>query len=170
MNPTGKKFISLFLVFSLMMLSVNLYAKKRRGAELIITRKSGNPIVGELIAVKEDSLLILTKWTERDVSIDIGDIEVIRVEKKTKALEGAGIGLLIGGGGGALLGSSNEENPGDMVLIGGLYGGALGLLIGALAGACVDADKTFQIEGMTDAEIQETLDKLRKKARVRDYK
>ena len=39
MNPTGKKFISLFLVFSLMMLSVNLYAKKRRGAKLIITKK-----------------------------------------------------------------------------------------------------------------------------------
>ncbi len=31
-------------------------------------------------------------------------------------------------------------------------------------------DKTFQIKGMTDSEIRVTLDKLREKARVRDYK
>ena len=30
--------------------------------------------------------------------------------------------------------------------------------------------QTIQIEGMTDSEIQETLKKLRKKARIRDYK
>ena len=30
MNPTSKKFISLFLALSLMMLSANLYAKERR--------------------------------------------------------------------------------------------------------------------------------------------
>ena len=70
MNPTGKKFLSLFLVFSLMMLSVNLYAKERRGAKLIITKKDGQQIEGELITVKPNSLLLLN--TEgKDVPVDL---------------------------------------------------------------------------------------------------
>jgi ABC-type lipoprotein release transport system permease subunit len=48
----------------------------------------------------------------------------------------------------------------------GLIIGTVGAIIGAVAGT----DKTIQLEGMTDSEIQETLDKLRKKARIRDYK
>ncbi|NIO48596.1 MAG: hypothetical protein GTN73_04040, partial [Candidatus Aminicenantes bacterium] len=86
-----KKLISLFLVFSLMMLSVNLYAKERRGATLIITKKDGQRIKGELITVKPNSLLLLD--TEgKDVSVDIADIRVIRVVKRSKLLLGAGLG------------------------------------------------------------------------------
>ncbi|NIM59026.1 MAG: hypothetical protein GTO16_08810 [Candidatus Aminicenantes bacterium] len=76
----GKKFIALFLVFSLMMLSVNLSAKERRGAKLIITKKEGYQIEGELITVKPNSLLLLS-ITGKDVSVDIADIEVIRIVK-----------------------------------------------------------------------------------------
>jgi len=47
-----KKFLALFLIFSLIILSVNLYAKERRGAKLLITKKDGQQIRGELIAVK----------------------------------------------------------------------------------------------------------------------
>jgi len=76
----GKKFIALFLAFSLMMLSVNLYSKERRGAELIITKKDGQQIKGELITVKPNSLLLLD--TEgKDVSVDIVDIRIIRIVK-----------------------------------------------------------------------------------------
>ncbi len=83
MNPTGKKSVSLFLVFSLMMLSVNLYAKERQGATLIVTKKDGQLIKGELITVKPSSLLLLD--TEgKDVSVGIADIKVIRVVKKSK--------------------------------------------------------------------------------------
>jgi hypothetical protein len=103
MNPTGKKFLSLFLVFSLMMLSVNLYAKERRGAKLIITKKNGHQIEGELISVKPTSLLLLnTEGT--DVSIYIEDIKVIRVVKKSQVGKGMLYGFLIGAGGGAFIG------------------------------------------------------------------
>jgi len=44
-----KKFTALFLVFSLMMLSANLYAKEKRGATLIITKTDGQRIKGELM-------------------------------------------------------------------------------------------------------------------------
>ena len=176
MNPTSKKFISLFLVFSLVLLSGNLYAKKR-GAELTIIKKDGHLIRGELIAVKEHSLLLLAGI---DVSIDIEDIKVIEIEKKSKVGKGALYGLLIGAGLGIMTGLiSGDDPPGTWLLpmtagqkaaIGGAAFGALGLLGGVLFGAAAGTDKTIQIEGMTDSEIQEAMDKLRKKARIRDYK
>ncbi len=80
-----KKFISLFLVFSLVMLSVNLYAKERRGAKLIITKKNGQQVKGELITVKPNSLLLLD--TEgKDVSVGIADIKVIKIVKKSQVV------------------------------------------------------------------------------------
>jgi hypothetical protein len=45
-----------------------------------------------------------------------------------------------------------------------------GALIGVIIGAVAGTDKTIQIEGMTDSEIEETLNKLRKKARIREYR
>ncbi len=51
-----------------------------------------------------------------------------------------------------------------------MIGGCIGALIGGIVGAGYGIDKTIQIEGMTDLEIEESLEKLRKKARIRDYK
>ena len=179
-----KKFTVLFLIFSLMMLSINLYAKERRGATLIIQRKSdqikntqlkGTPweeitgIRGELITVKPTSLLLLNP-EGKDMSVNITDIKVIRIVKKSKALLGAGIGFLILGGGGALIGylSSDYEEPAFSAIEYGLVGGLVGVVLGAGIGA--GKGKTIQIEGMTNSEIKETLNYLRKKARIRNYK
>ena len=197
MNPTSKKFISLFLIFSLLILSVNLYAKERRGAELIIqrigdqvrqvkkTRLEGTPwetsvitgIWGELIAVKQDSLLLLDAGG-KDVSVNIAEIKVVRIVKKSEFWKGAMYGALTGGGAGALIGYSRGDDEPEVFASAtaeekALMFGALGLIIGGLIGILLSAnskDKTIQIEGMTDLEIQKTMDKLRKKARIRDYK
>lgn len=189
----GKKFIALFLAFSLMMLSANLYAKERRGAELIIQRKSdqvrevkktrmeGTPwetsvitgIWGELIAVKQDSLLLLDAGG-KDLSVDIADIKVIRIVKKSKARKGALYGLLIGGVIGAAAGSREKDDfifsSSELATMGGLVFGSLGALLGVGIGAVAGTDKTILFEGMTDLEIKEARDKLRKKARIRDYR
>jgi hypothetical protein len=172
MNPTGKKFISLFLVFSLVMLSVNLYAKERRGAKLRVAKKDGQQVEGELITVKPNSLLLLNN-EGKDVSVDIADIKVIRVVKKSKAV----VGFLVGACLGAILGAIGyqDSEPGtgeglftrnQVVVLLAITGGLCGGWTGAQAGK----DKTFQIEGMTDLEKRKVLDKLRKKARIRDYK
>ena len=174
MSLSSKRFISLFLFFSLMMLSMNLYAKERRGSKLIITKLDGQLIEGELIAVKQNSLLLLD--TEgKDVSVDVGDIKVFRIENKSKFWTGVRIGGFIGAVAGALLFLASEKEevgfiPFAVLSSHAIQGGVIGVIFGGTIGALVSADKTIQIEGMTDLEIQETLDYLRKKARVRDYK
>jgi len=155
-----KKFIALFLVFSLVALSGNLYAKEKRGAKLIITKTDGQQIEGELITVKPNSLLLLD--TEgKDVSVDIGDIRIIRRVKK-----GALIGLLVGVGSGLIAGRASEITEGDTSY---MAFPVYGILIGIPVALIVGKDKTIQIEGMTDSEINEALDKLRKKARIPNY-
>lgn len=173
MNPKGKKFLSLFLVFSLMMLSVNLYAKERRGAKLIITKKDGQKVEGELITVKP-SLLLLLNTEGKDESIDISDTKAIRVINESRGRRLPLIGLLIGCVGGAVYGSLYQGHPeygaSYTITVFTIVFGLLGMIVGGYAGIITGEDKTYQIEGMTDSKIQKSLDKLRKKARIRDYK
>lgn len=89
MNPTGKKFVSLFLVLSLLSINCSVHRivskEKSRGAILIITKKDGQQIDGELITVKQSSLL-MADFSRLGVSIDITDIEkIVIIHKKTKA-------------------------------------------------------------------------------------
>jgi len=170
----GKKFIALFIVFSLVMLSVNLYAKERRGAKLIITKLDGQQIKGELITVKEDSLLLLDSESGADISVDIDDIKVIKIMKKSEVWKGVRIGGFIGVVAGALLFIASEKwkvgtLPVAVFTSPAILGGAIGASIGGTFGVAA-AGKTIQIEGKPDSEIQEALEKLRKKARIRDYK
>ena len=173
MKLKRNKLIALFLIFSLMMLSANLYAKERRGAKLIVTKKDGQLIEGELITVKPNSLLLLD--TEgKDVSVDIGDVRVIRIVKKSKVLQGLGIGLLVGGGSGILLGATESAGAEGFEGLGGaviaLLGIVGGLLIGGVAGSSAGKDEAIPIEGKPPAFIEFNLEKLRMKARIRDYK
>ena len=62
------QFISLLLVFSILALSGNLFAKEKRGADLIIQKKDGQHVRGELIAVKKNSLLLLDRESGADVT------------------------------------------------------------------------------------------------------
>jgi hypothetical protein len=156
------------------MLSANLYAKEKRGAKLIITKKNGYQTEGELITVKPNSLLLLDRKSGADVSVDIGDVKVIRIVKKSKVLQGLGIGLLIGGGSGILLGAAEsaraeglEKSSGAVIALLGIVGG---LLIGGVVGSSAGKDEAIPIEGKPPAFIEFNLEKLRKKARIRDYK
>jgi len=161
-----KKFIALFLVFSLLALSSNLIAKERRGATLIIQKKDYKQVSGELIAVKENSLLLKEKESGADVSIDIADIRIIRI------VRGFGSGFRLGAGLGAgmvlLSAAEGSLEGGTSIANVSIKGLVWSLLFGLIGGGISSADKTVQIEGKSDSEIQEILEKLRKKARVRN--
>jgi hypothetical protein len=171
-----KETISLFLALSILALSIPLTAKERKGADLIIQRADGTQVRGELISVKENSLLLLARESGADVTVDVGDISVITIVKKGKAGKGAWMGALIGGGAGAgvavgifAIGSTPaHDSAGMIVLLSTAAGAGLGLLIGGLFGWSSGIDKTVQLEGKSELEIQEILEKLRKKAKIRN--
>ena len=165
-----KKFIALLLVFSIMAISGNLFAKERKGAKLIIQKKDGLQVRGVLIAVKQNSLLLLERESGADVTVDIGDIRVIKIVKKSNARTGAGWGFLVGGAAGAMSGIGVGGDDADITaLFCGAVLGVGGALIGTILGAVAGTDKTIQIEGKSDSEIQEILEYLRKKAKVKNF-
>ncbi|MBA7704948.1 hypothetical protein ES703_113771 [subsurface metagenome] len=193
----GKKFIVLLLILSLIEINCATLQslsqkresrRKKRGANLIIQKINGQQIWGELITIKPSSLLLLDAGG-KDVSVDIADIKVITVVKKSQALLGVGTGLLGGAGSGAAIGASlwvlglpvmaifgeaGIENWKDdfqgFLRNGALIGIGVGVLLGAIVGGTAGTDKTIQLEGKSDSEIKKAMDKLRKKARIRDYK
>lgn len=174
-----KKFIALFLMVSL--LGINCatikptrkekeWASKKRknGATLLVQKMEGAQIRAELIAVKENLLLLKERDSGADVSVDISEIEAIRIIKRSWAglgliggtASGVGVGYAITG-----LNKSGDYWFATPILLGSvLLFGLLGTVSGAIAGT----DKTIQVEGKSDSEIQEILDQLRKKARVRN--
>ena len=121
----------------------------------------------------------MEKDSGRDVTVDMNEIAVLIIVKKSKAV----LGLLAGGAIGALLGVALYKEPKprkttglhidvDIHLTKGAYaigGGLLGGLIGAVSGEIEGLDKIIQIEGKSDAEIEKIMEKLRKKARMPNF-
>jgi hypothetical protein len=166
-----KKFISLLLVFSVIALSTPLSAKEKKGADLIIQKTDGTQVRGELIAVKENSFLLIERDSGADVTVDIGEVYEIRIVKASKVLRRAGTGTLIGAGIGGIIGAANDEPgwfQGLATGIGVIIGALVGLIAGVIVGVGEGVDESIQIEGKSDSEIQEILEKLRKKARIKN--
>jgi len=170
-----KKSIALFLVFSILAFSGNLFATERKGANLIIQRVDRIRVRGELIAVKQDSILLLEKYSGADMAIDSRDIGVIKIEGESGVLAGILVGLILGAGVGYAIGYPQGSESGFLFSkaaagrIGAAIGGVLCALMGAGVAMALDRDKKIQLEGKSDSQIQEILKKLRKKARVRNY-
>jgi hypothetical protein len=168
-----KKSISLLLVASFLTPSLPLCADERKGVDLIIHKTDGQQIRGELIAVKQSALLLLERDSGTDITVDTGEIRVITHIKKSKVWKGMGLGLLIGGGAGAGVSSLAQEwgltTSGTIVTLSAILVAAIGLAIGGYLGAVSGKAKTIQIEGKSNPEIHLILNKLRKKARIRNY-
>lgn len=175
-----RKTISLILVFSILLTTGNVFARERKGADLYIQKKNGHYERGELIAVKPNSILLLDRYSGVDVTIDIGEIDLFRIERKSLAREGAYIGLFLGVTAGLLSAEREVEKeqkknnlivgmfaPGVYLVYGLLYGLA-GLIIGGISGKLISANSIIKFEGKSESEIQEILEKLRKKARVKN--
>jgi len=135
-------------------------ARERRGAPVVVTKLDGAQVAGELIAVRPDSLLLLSSGT--DVSIALTDIKAVRVVRKSRALPLAIGGFLTGAGEAVWATLREPENGGALptlkwaALIGSvqaLLGGAIGLGLGA--------DSVLPFAGERDEVIQGYLDKLK---------
>ncbi len=173
MNEKRKKLTSLFLVFSLVALSGNLIGSERKGVNLDIQKIDGQKVMGELVTVKPDSLLILDSEGV-DVSVDIKDVKTIKVLKKSKGYELGLAGFLVGAGySGIAHSGTRKDQEGEeatqhfvfkTIAIGGITA-----LAGIIIGMALGIDKTIKIEGKSDVEIDAVLEKLSKKARIRNF-
>ena len=174
-----KKIIVLFLIFSIINLYGGLYAKERRGVNIEIykvkPKMEGTPwdesfIKGELIVVKENSLLLLDSKGS-DVSVNVADIREIKIVNKPKTVLGAGLGLVIGGAVGTLAGYEGSRIAWQFgkrqfwAFIGGIIGAAFGAMIGV----AICSPKTIKFKEKSDTEISKILEDLRKKARVPNF-
>ena len=73
----------------------NVSAKEKdHGAELLIQKKDGQEIRGELLTVKGSHLLLMDSSSLSGVTLDIGEISRIRVVKKSRFFKNLGKGLL----------------------------------------------------------------------------
>jgi hypothetical protein len=154
------------LVSAAFALPVALQARDKRGAEVVISLKNGHYAVGELIAVKPESLLI---YDGTDVSVGLAEIRSVKVVRRSKALLGLGCGILAGVVASVLY-RSKADDPleaidmmGAAVLFVGT-GSAVWLGAGLMAGK----DKEFRLDGASELEIRKAWSYLGRRARVRD--
>jgi hypothetical protein len=163
-----KKFFTLVLIFSLLILRGDLSADVK-GAEIVVQKRGGVKVRGELIAVKENSLLLMERESGADVSVDVKLVRTVVIVKKAKLNYGFFGGLLAGGALGGYFGAT-MYGPGEealAVMVGALGAVAFASLGGFIFGSA-SSGETINFYGKSDTEIQDTLKKLRDMARVKD--
>jgi hypothetical protein len=171
-KPEGKAgFIVAVLAASFLLFAANAYGKAGRGKTVIVTLKSGVQASGELIHVRPASILILDT-SGRDASFDLTQLSAIRVVRRSKALQGALIGVLVGAGTGLLAGSAATRGDGfdesfGTKLITFYGGGFAGLIVGGIAGGSAGRDLDIQVDGVPPPALRRSLQKLSKFARIK---
>jgi hypothetical protein len=134
-----------------------------QGADVVLLFKTGEEISGELLEVRDSSLMISTleDASEKDLSTHSAGIIAVRNERifhvvikgKSNMLKGMGIGTAVGGGLGALIGfASGDDPPGFLSFTasekagaGAIVLGGLGFLVGTVAGiASSSSDKLVE--------------------------
>ena len=169
MKANKKKFMALILIASLILLSSSVSAKGKRGAILIIQKKDGQKIRGELILVKLNSLLLIDSETSADISVELDDIKIIKIAKKSKLFKRGVLGALAGAGIGALITSTNDRQGGLKGLNAAVFFGCLGILCGGVWDAVKETDEIVYIYGMFPYDdIDYALKNLRPLARLSD--
>ena len=144
-----KSYLSLAFVATLWPLSI----LRPQPARLAVLLASHESVEGELLSVRDSSLVISTKpaYDKSEIPPPVSAITVIatrEIEKVTiradyHILDGMGKGFLIGAAGGAVVGLLSGDDPpgflsltaGDKALVLGITLGTGGVVIGAIIGA-----------------------------------
>jgi hypothetical protein len=162
------------LLFSMLLLFNGSAAGAKRGAEIVVQKTDGHQVQGELIAVKKSSLLLLEAESRYDVSVDVKEIQLVHILKGPKTGLGAISGFLVGGVVGvAATGKNNDcggcPNSASRNIFGGALVGGIGALIGALIGSSAGGNEIIIFHGLPPEELDEELEKMRSKARIKNF-
>lgn len=122
-----------------------------QGAEVTLLLANGHQLAGELLAVRESTLVLIvagrTEMMKRQRGTDTvvvpgPDIQQVVIAGKSKILQSMGMGVVVGAGIGAFIGlASGDDPPGFLsfsagekaAMLGTLFGGA-GLIVGLTVG------------------------------------
>jgi hypothetical protein len=151
----------------------SLAKEKKHGVDLLIKTQAGQLFKAELLTIKGYELILMDTNSSSGITIDIREIESIRIMKKSKFLQGLGYGLLIGGGTGGLVGlaSGNDEggffafSAGEKAVMYGIGLSILTVPIGGIIGALKGIDEIIVIEGKSEEEKRSILRKLNLQSR-----
>jgi small nuclear ribonucleoprotein (snRNP)-like protein len=170
MDKPAKGMVAAGLIVLLIGLPGALTAKQRRGADVVINLKAGTNIVGELVAVRPNSLVVLTS-AGKDESVQIGEIITIIVVKKRSSGQGVLVGMLMGALftgviAYAALPKGMDEYPGVGAMLLALPGAGVGALLGAAASSGGGPEK-IAIAGRPVEAVRRAWAKLAGMARVR---
>jgi len=164
----------IILTLSFFCLLGNLSARDRKkGADIIIQKKDGKTIKGELLAVKNNEIILMDSINLSGIKLKSEEIQKITIARKSGFFKGMGLGLVIGGGSGALLGLASGDDKagwfsmtaGEKSAAGGLGLGILGALAGGIVGAIKGIDESVALEGRTQEEMDRIFQKLNTKSR-----
>lgn len=153
------------------------YAKERKhGAQVLIQKNDGQTLKGELLAVKEDKLILMDSVSLGGISVSVQDVMSVTIVKKSKFFQGLGLGFLTGGGTGVLLGFLSGDDPpgwfswtaGQKALLGGLALGILGVPIGGIYGAAKGVDEKVYLDEKSPEQVKLVMLKLSSKSRFPD--
>ena len=154
----------------------NLWAKSK-GAQVQIMKSEREVIEGELLRVKDNSLLVMTTGSDTGVTVDMNEIILIRIKKKRTFGKGAVPGLLVGADIGIVAGLAGKydgegilvKNKGEGAFVGGLTLGVLGLGVGGITGSLGGQYyKKIQVQGKSPYKIKKIMLKLKEMARFKD--
>ena len=164
--------------FILCLFSAGLSYAEKRGANVIVTLKDRPPAGGELVAVWEDSLVLLESNSQADLTIDFREIKSVQIVRNSKS----SLGLVCGGAVGLGI-SAAILDPHDNSGEGGFWSGfrngmarkgkAVGLVLGtavlgAVIGKAIGEDTIIVVQGNPPLTVKKILWKLRPKARMPD--
>jgi len=161
---TSNKFVATTLIFmlSITLASLPLSAKKRQGSTVVVTLIDGSEVKGELLAVKTDVLLVYDRDAGTGGSIDLRQVDQVKVFKKSKILASLAIGLGIG----LALGLNPEKNVhiDDYWLKISIPS----VLIGGILGVGLSIPEKFFLAGESSRIVRLNLDCLRVYAREKE--
>ena len=164
------------LIFFSLVFPGNLQAKKEKpGALVLVTKTDGSRIEGELLMVKETSILLAIHSGVTGEEINVNDIEKVKIKKRSKFLSGLGIGLISGAIIGGLMGYAEGDDTSGWLqwsastkaTLGAIGLGFLGGIGGGVTGVILGIDELVNLKTKSPDKVEELLKKLKKYARVK---
>lgn len=137
-----------------------LSKSQRRGAEVMVQNKGGTILRGELLTVRQGKLILLDSVSAKEVSIDIQDVDVVRIVKNPQLLKKAAKGFLYAGAPIAVLGAFSKMGLGHRAATIGIFGG-IGALYGGFRELSKQTSETVAMSGLSQKRTDFVLNKLR---------